>query len=164
MRSWPQGVVVRGAAISRKLRTYCRLSGPERRLALGSILLVALVRLGLWLMPLRTLERVCAYLGRPSRRGRAAEKREIVWAVRLAGRYIPQSTCLVLALATRVLLGRHGYDAQVHIGVALDKKDEKHDFRAHAWVESQGEVLIGGAEERGRYAPILVLHAKPGNR
>jgi len=137
-----------------KLRTYCRLSRRERRLAMKSMLLVALVRLGLWLIPFRTIQRVCAYFGRPGGSGSAAGTREIVWAVRLASRYVPRSTCLVQALAAQILLGRHGHAGQVHIGVALD---EKLGFRAHAWVESEGEVLIGGSEELDGYAPMLVL-------
>lgn len=147
--------------IARKFRTYCRLSGPERRLAIESIVLVAWVRVGLWLMPLRTVERVCAYFGRRSRSGRerAAGTREIAAAARLAGRYVPGATCLVVALAAQILLGRHGHAGQVHIGVALD---EKRELRAHAWVESQGEVLIGGAEERAGYTPMLVLDGSSG--
>ena len=137
-----------------KLRTYCRLSRLERRLAMKSIVLVALVRLGLWLMPFRMIQRVCAYFGRPSGRVSAAGTREIVWAVRLASRYVPRATCLVQALAAQILLGRHGHAGQVHIGVALD---EKRGFRAHAWVESQGEILIGGSEELDGYTPMLVL-------
>jgi hypothetical protein len=146
---------VRGM-IARKLQTYCGLSRPERRRVMKSLVLVALVRLGLWLMPFRTIQRVCAYLGRPSRsrRGSAAGTREIVWAVRLASRYVPRATCLVQALAAQILLGRHGQAGQVHIGVALDAE---RGFRAHAWVESEGEVLIGGSEELDGYAPLLVL-------
>ena len=140
--------------IIRKLCTYRRLSRLERRLAMKGIVLVALVRLGLWLMPFRTIQRVCAYYGQPSGRGSAGGTHEIVWAVRLASRYVPRATCLVQALATQILLGRHGHAGQVHIGVALD---EKLGFRAHAWVESQGEVLIGGLEELDGYAPMLVL-------
>jgi hypothetical protein len=42
----------------------------------------------------------------------------------------------------------------VHIGVALNGES---GFRAHAWVENQGEVLIGGSKELDGYAPMLVL-------
>ena len=121
-----------------------------------SIVLVAWVRLGLWLLPFREIQRVCEYLGRTrqSRRGSAAGTREIVWAVRLASRYVPRATCLVQALATQILLARHGHAGQVHIGVALGAKQ---GFRAHAWVESQGKVLVGGSDELDDYAPLLVL-------
>jgi len=140
--------------IIRKLRAYRRLSRTERRLAIKSIVLVASVRLGLWLLPFRTIQRASAYLGRPGGSGSTAGTREIVWAVRLASRYVPRATCLVQALSTQILLGRHGHAGQVHIGVALDAQRE---FQAHAWVESGGEVLIGGSEELDGYTPLLVL-------
>ena len=78
----------------------------------------------------------------------------LVRAVRLAARYVPRATCLVQALATQILLGWHGHRGQLHIGVALDAKQ---GFRAHAWVESGWEVLVGGAEALDEYAPMLVL-------
>jgi hypothetical protein len=142
--------------IIRKLRTICRLRRQERRLAIKSIVLVAVVRLGLWVAPFRIIQRVSGYLRRASRnsRGSTAGVREIVWAVRLASRYVPRATCLTQALATQILLGRNGHAGEVHIGVALDPKL---GFRAHAWVESQGEVLIGGSEELDGYSPLLVL-------
>jgi len=140
-----------------KLRTIWRLSRFERRLAIKSIVLVAVVRLGLWVAPFRIMQRFCGYLGRASRssRGSAAGAREIVWAVRLASRYVTLATCLVQALATQILLGRNGHAGELHIGVALDSKL---GFSAHAWVESQGEILIGGSEEIDGYSPMLVLN------
>ena len=123
-----------------------------------SMALVASVRLGLWLLPFQAMQRVCAYFAKAGKRrhGDQAGIQEIARAVRLASRYVPRATCLVQALATQVLLGRHGHAGQVHIGVALDAKL---GFRAHAWVKSQGRVLVGGSEELDSYAPMLVLDA-----
>ncbi len=64
----------------------------------------------------------------------------IAWAVRNASRLVPRSTCLVQALAARHLLARHGFAANVVIGVA---RQHETGFDAHAWVEYQGAVLIG---------------------
>src|SRR5689334_12066387 len=116
----------------RKLRTFCRLSGAERRLALKSILVVAFVRLSLWVLPFRKLQPVCTRLGR-ARQGmrRGAGAQEIARAVRLAGRYVPRATCLVQALAAQILLARYGHEGQVHIGVA---RDAANGLRAHAWL------------------------------
>ena len=138
----------------RKLRTCLRLSPSKRRLALKTIGLVALIRLGTWVLPFRTLQRVSEYLRRPDRKGQgnAVGAQDIVWAVCLAARYIPRATCLVQALAAHILLGRHGHPGELHIGVALDANRA---FRAHAWVESGGEVVIGQSEEP--YSKILVL-------
>ena len=139
--------------IARKLRTYACLSPRERRLAIGAIFLVALVRLALWVLPFRTLQRYCEGLSR-RQPAATAETREIVWALRLASRYVPCSTCLVQSLAAQILLARHGLESQVHIGVA---RDEERGFRAHAWVKSQGRVIVGDLEELGQFAPMMVL-------
>src|SRR5437660_29826 len=71
------------AAIFRKLHTCFGLAGPDRRLAMRSIVLVGFVRLWLWLLPLKVIERVCGRLGRTRRGGGAIGVRQIVWAVRL---------------------------------------------------------------------------------
>ena len=144
------------AMISRKIQSFSRLPRSHRQLALRTWFLVCLVRLGLWLLPFRKLQSICAFWGRagngPKNSGTSVQ--DIVWAVKLAARNVPQATCLVQAFATQVLLGRNGHAGQVHIGVALDPKL---GFRAHAWVESQGEVLVGGWEELDSYARLLVL-------
>ena len=128
------------------------------RLAITTMALVAAVRLGVWTLPFRTMQRVCGDLAKPGkpRQAPSADTLEIARAVRLASRYVPRATCLVQALAAQILLGRHGHSGEVHIGVALDPKL---GFRAHAWVKSQGKVLVGGSEELDSYAPMLVLNA-----
>jgi hypothetical protein len=42
-----------------------------------------------------------------------------------------------------VLLERNEHPALVHIGV---RRDESGAFQAHAWTESDGHKVIGGAE------------------
>ena len=147
--------------ISRKLQTFFGLSLPERRLALAAIALTACVRLGLWLVPFRRIQYWCEHRGQAKKSGCDIGVREIVWAVRLGSRYVPRATCLTQALTAQILLARHGHAGEVHIGVALDGE---RGFRAHAWVEHGGEVLIGGAEKLDGYAPMLVLEggARPG--
>jgi ABC-type molybdenum transport system ATPase subunit/photorepair protein PhrA len=65
----------------------------------------------------------------------------------LAGVLLPDSGSVVVCgrapgrgLAGEVLLIRAGYSAQVRIGVA---KDPAGKLEAHAWVESDGRVVIG---------------------
>jgi hypothetical protein len=55
---------------------------------------------------------------------------------------MPNSTCLVKALAASKLLARHGYKSTLHIGVK--RTDEV--FEAHAWVEHDGRPIIGSGE------------------
>ena len=52
--------------------------------------------------------------------------------------------CLTQALAGQVLLERYGYPALVHVGVT--KKAKNGTFQAHAWLESDGKVVIGESE------------------
>jgi hypothetical protein len=75
----------------------------------------------------------------------------IGYLVAVAANFIPGTKCLPRALATQVLLGRHGYGAELHIGVNTDSQGR---FQAHAWVETGGRVVIGGPEVTG-YKPIL---------
>ena len=42
----------------------------------------------------------------------------VVWAVEVASRYVPKTTCLTRALTAQVLLGRLGHTTSLRIGVA----------------------------------------------
>jgi hypothetical protein len=56
---------------------------------------------------------------------------------------VPRASCLTQALAATLLLARHGYAATLRVGVA---KNEDGSLRAHAWLESGGETLLGGPD------------------
>lgn len=77
--------------------------------------------------------------------------------MRVAGDVIPYSTCLVQALAAQALLSAGGQASNLCIGVA---KEGRSSIEAHAWVEIEGEVIIG-ATEQGRYTRLMIL---PGGR
>ncbi len=108
-------------------------------------------------MPLRTVQRLVTRVLRPRvdlDHARADSPDRIAWAVLMASRHVPGGgPCLPQALATQTLLEREGYSAHLHIGIA---KDAEWQFRAHAWVESQGRIVIGGPDT-GRDAPLFVL-------
>lgn len=81
---------------------------------------------------------------------------QVVWAVRVASRYLPGATCLTQALAAQALLTHSGFPAQVEIGVAKDSDEEKvRQFRAHAWVVCHGQVVLGG-QPGPRYNSLTV--------
>lgn len=78
----------------------------------------------------------------------------IPWAIRVASRYVPRgSNCLVQAVATQAMLARRGRSAQIRIGAA---KDNDTQFKAHAWVECEGRIVIGGAGV-SQYTPFPPL-------
>lgn len=129
-----------------RLDKFLRLSATDRRLLVKAMLFVWMVRMGLWLLPFRIVRRLLARLTHGSTGAPASDctlVNRIVWAVTIASRYVPMATCLTQALATKMLLCRYGYPASVHIGVA---RSEGGQFQAHAWVESNGSVVIGGSE------------------
>jgi len=74
----------------------------------------------------------------------------IAWAVKAASRYVPAANCLPRALATQTMLRQRGYPARIYIGLA---KAEAGQLEAHAWVESEGKILMGGLQDLARYAP-----------
>jgi hypothetical protein len=89
-----------------------------------------------------------------SEAGDQACMRQVVWAVTVASRYVPAATCLTQALATQILLSRRGHPTSLRIGVG---RSEAGEFQAHAWVECQGRVVIGGIKALSRYTPLLSL-------
>jgi hypothetical protein len=134
----------------RGLRRLVALSSTERRLVLRAVLTVAAVRLGLWMLSpatlLRHVERLAdRHVKTPLLAGVPVAR--LAWAVRAAGRRIPGTTCLPLALAARVLLARYGHTARLRIGV---RRSEDGAFEAHAWAEVDGWPVVGGRDV-GRY-------------
>jgi Transglutaminase-like superfamily len=135
------------------LQKLARLSADDRRLLIQAAPRVALARVGLWLLPLSSVRwLVTRKWGRTTLTG---SPQQVVWAVGMVSRYIPQSTCLVRALATQGLLAQSSQPSQLHVGVALDEQGK---FQAHAWVEHQGRIIIGGTES-DRYTRLLTLNA-----
>lgn len=141
-----------------RLRKFFGLPAPERLLLVRAFTLLAAVRIALWLLPFKVLRWMLSKLAQahtrypsechfPSERG--------VWALQAASRYVPRATCLTQALAGQVLLGFNGTSTSVRIGVA---KRRTRDLEAHAWLESQGTILIGGADADQRYACLLAFN------
>ena len=134
----------------RRLFKFAQLARRDRSLLVGAIVLLATIRVGLRVLPfarLRTLlDGLTQNKSREGEMGRGAHERA-VWAVETAGRHFPAiGTCLTQALAAQVLLARAGCESRLRIGV---KRNAAGTFIAHAWLEKDGLILIGGAEHRG---------------
>ena len=120
-------------------------------------MLLAAVRLGLWIAPFASLRCWTARLGRPRDNSPVAAPlpaERIVWAVSAAGRRVPGGqNCLAKALTTQTLLTRYGHSARLRIGVAHTTQQR---FHAHAWVETRdGLVLRESTLERFTALPVL---------
>lgn len=118
------------------------LSWADRSLLLACVPLVAVIRLGLTLLSYRRLKRWIP-TGGSSGPASAAKLGRIAWAVRNASRVVPQASCLTQALAAQYLLGRAGHPSRVRIGMAQDQSGA---ILAHAWLVSDGRVVIGGSD------------------
>lgn len=142
-----------------RVRRFLRLSPEERVLVLRAGVALAAVRVLSALLPhsrvraitggghasgagIPGVPRVVAHRARPA-------PREIGRAVERAATVVPGATCLVQALAAEWLIRRAAGEAVVRIGVAR----EGGGLAAHAWVESAGEIVLGGAEA-ARYAAL----------
>lgn len=113
------------------------------------------LRLALWILPFRTFRRLLARIAVPSNADASSSgpsPDQIAWAVRVASRYVPAANCLPQALATYTLIKQGGYTASVRIGVTKGKNDQ---LEAHAWIESEGRVIIGGTDSLSRFKPLL---------
>ena len=135
----------------KKLAKFVRLSTAEQFLLLRTVVLVAAIRVGLWILPFRVVQRFTFRARKKKQTPYSLE--QFIWAVRATSCYVPRATCLTQAMAAQILLLRAGYDPKVKIGVA---KNEKKLFEAHAWLVLGDQVLIGGTEVE-RYTALTVL-------
>jgi hypothetical protein len=134
------------------LHKWLRLAPSQRWLLLRAWLLLGTIRVALWLLPFRVVQ---SLLAQPNPSSRSVEIEQIGWAVTVAAAYLPFARCLPQALAAQTLLLRHGYAADLRIGVARDFGDR---LEAHAWVECDGRIVIGGsASSLARYTPLPPL-------
>jgi transglutaminase superfamily protein len=137
------------------LHRYLRLPRADRHLLIRAVFAVGAVRLGLMLVSFRTLRSLLAPLTRVRGTRAAVSRERVAWAVETASRCPPRTTCLVQALAAQLLLAREGCPSRLHFGVSRTLEGV---FRAHAWLESDGRIVIGGpAFELQRYVRLLAL-------
>jgi hypothetical protein len=142
----------RGGRLRRRIQ---RRSWAERRdlaVAFGTATLVAGL---LHTCSLRRLLQLLDGWGTPrsSRSVSDAEEQRLLWAVESATRrLLPRRPCLTQALTARLLLARRGArPTTLQIGVT---RGENEAFGAHAWLERNGTVLIGGAAAPQSYTTL----------
>ncbi len=70
-------------------------------------------------------------------------------------RLVPGASCLTQAVAGQILLARDGYRSDMRVGV---REDETGRITAHAWLLSDGKIILGGQPaELQTYAPLVDL-------
>ena len=140
----------------RRFRKFLQLPGEDRKILLvcGAILVVA--RLSLWLLPFDIVRKLASRQKRGARLTSESEAfvHKVSWAVSVIAASIRQlENCLVQAVATQFLLRRHGEAANLRIGVAKNNAE----FKAHAWVEVNGNVVVGGSKGLSAFVPLPPL-------
>ena len=108
-------------------------------------LLLSVLRLSLAWLPYLKVRQWVVETSQPKGReinNPEAYQARLVWAIQLAGRFLlGDKPCLPQALAMQWFLRRVGIQTSLNIGV---RKDELRGISAHAWVEKEGEIIIGG--------------------
>jgi hypothetical protein len=155
----------------KRIRQFLSLNRADRALFLKALALLWVIRTGLWILGYTRMKPLVERWKKSAASKDAAGDSHadadsgslcaarVGWAVKAAGRGTPgDRLCLVQALAAEVLLGRRGIPADIRIGVV---KDEALKLQAHAWVESGGTVIIGGAK-LDRYEPLTSTPKRAG--
>ena len=141
----------------RRLARFWRFSRRDQALLVEAAWLQMVARAGLFLLQLKTLQRLLARLiFAHSLQRQPFSPWKVAHAIDATGKYLPGKNCLIRALVGEVLLRREGYPAMLKIGVA---KEEKRDLRAHAWVELEGRVVIGFSSKR-QYMPLTAQESQ----
>lgn len=109
-------------------------------------LLLWACRIGLWFTPFPKVLAAAQHCAEHWRSSRGLAPEQAVAAIRSALRLSWRASCLTQALAGWIMLTRHGTESQVRIGVS---SPAQHGFRAHAWLEAGGRVILGEDEQEG---------------
>lgn len=145
---------------TQRLRRWFALPHREQAMLLEAGFCLALARLALWL-PFRWLKPLTgraesgadqdgAALGAEDK----AEAVEVGGVVsRVANRLPWQSSCLVRAIAGRMLLRRRGLPAVLELGVRTGGPS---DLMAHAWLRC-GDTDVIGVDNAAEYTPIAAF-------
>lgn len=138
---------------------FFRLSGPDKILFLKIAGLLSTARFCLLLLEYKTVLNLFDWLADPpsprSLSDDASYLERVVTLTRTAGRrFLGSKPCLPQSLVVECLLKRQGISASMKIGVTKGEEDQ---LLAHAWVESSGEIVIGGRLSPSRYARLQPL-------
>lgn len=137
----------------RQARRFVQFSKSQRHITLYAALLLAIIKLGLGLLPFQTLQRLVARIAlfKPNWL-RQLSVAEVVRAVNRCSRYMPGGAkCLARALTTQTILMQSGCFVELCIGVA---KNQSGALEAHAWIEHNNQVIMGKLSDLDRYIPL----------
>jgi Transglutaminase-like superfamily len=142
-----------------RLVSFFRLPFSDQALLIRATLAVVNAKLATRTLPLPKARAIVTRQQRLGWTGVPVRADRIVWAVETASQAIPgMKNCLVQAVAAEAMLIQAGYPCELRVGVAKKGPDE---LIAHAWVESEGRVVIGEFE-LDRYTPLKAPRLQSG--
>ena len=142
-------------------RTAGGLSGLQWAALAKAVGWVPLTRVALLVVPWRRL--AAAFDAAPVRGAPDMERaRAAVWAVgAISRRALRDRPCLTQAPAARHLLRRCGVETTLEIGATRGSDGA---VLAHAWLERDGQVVIGGVESPSTYARFRPANQQRGDQ
>jgi hypothetical protein len=137
------------------LQRFLQLSWRDRLMVVEAMAWLGIARLASIVLPFRW---IAPYLGHQQREtpvmdgiGPRECRRRIAQAVGRVRRHTPwDNTCLVQAIAAKMMLQCRGVPSTLYLGVM---KQGAAGFAAHAWLRS-GTVILTGAPGRERFTVI----------
>ena len=137
----------------RLVAAFVALPWPTKSQLVRSLCAVTFVRVALFCVGPRTLERLAARVAR--RRADCVEVSpeviaNLVWTVRAAARAVPSATCLTQVITAQLLLARRGVGSQMRIGVRRTATG----IEAHSWAETVDGRMLFDPGERAQYSPL----------
>ena len=135
----------------RDWRTFRSLGAERRRLIVEAGVLSGVVWLGLRVLPFMSVRRMLDAWARRGLGGPQLPAAAIGWAVAAVGSRSPARTCLIEALTADAMLRRRQHESILQLGVRKTA-DRLRPLDGHAWVESNGVVVVGVVENLAEYA------------
>jgi hypothetical protein len=137
---------------------FASLGRQDRRLVLEAASLMTLAGIGLRFFRLRTIQRLLdRYVESYSTQTHSPPEPNAIdrvhWAVTAVARRVPKATCLVQALTADALLRRRQVACELRMGMRI-RGNSAANIEAHAWVECNGVVVIGGIDTLSTFEPF----------
>ena len=136
----------------RALKSFCRIPFAEKKIVIEVVLLLLFGRI-LLLLPYKYMKGFLGGYNKTCEGGPAdiKESRKISMYIRHIGNRLPwKCSCLVNALAAKIMLRKRGIPATVYFGMTRGNEKE---LITHAWVKS-GDFLVTGRDEEHEYKTV----------
>lgn len=123
----------------------------QKVLFVKALILVIAIRAALWIVPFKWLKKHLMHDLKVKKRAAEADRihvHHVIYHVKNAAGLVPCASCLTQSLAALILMRHNGQDSELKIGVA---KDENEQFRAHAWLEANGQIILGKLPKHSQF-------------